>query len=122
VAAIAALFLLILGVQRSFKARYFRHSSKDLAANAFSTREAKPLQLNDREVRDLFDLLAALDVMTRAEFEKAIAGEQNPIAAWVRTELREKRLARRLDTRSKELMILTLDKHLKKRTRRLAKG
>jgi len=121
VAAILLLFLLILGVQRSFKARYFRQRSRDLTAKAFSARAVKPLTMNGRDVHDLFDLLAALDAMTRAEFEAVVTQAENPIAAWARGELKEKRLARRLDTRSKELMILALDKHLKKVTKRLAK-
>ncbi len=125
-AAILVLFLLILGVQRSFKARYFRQRSKDLAANAFAqaAKQAKPLLLGEREVRDLFDLQAALDAMTRAEFEAALAqGKegQNPVALWVRNELKEKSLARKLDTPSKERMILALDTFLRKRTKQLAK-
>jgi ABC-type multidrug transport system permease subunit len=118
--AIVALFALIILVQRSFKRRFFLRRSKDLDTRAFTPKTVRPLQLTNREVRDLFDLLSALDAMTRAEFEQAIAGERNPVAAWVKNEMKEKRLARKLDTRNKELMILALDKHLKKKSRKLA--
>jgi len=123
VAAIVILFLLILGVQRSFKARYFQQRSTELAAESFgpASRTITPLKLGDREVKDLFDLLAALDAMTRAEFEAAVTEVANPIAAWVKNEIRDKSLARKLDTRSKERMILALDLHLKKLTKKLAK-
>jgi len=123
VAAIMVLFLAVLVVQRSFKRRYFQRRSKDLAMTAFApARVVKPLILGKRQVKDLFDLLAVLDAMTRAEFEAVIAPDKNPIEAWVRNEVQEKRLARRLDTRSKERMILALDTFLKKQTKRLAKG
>ncbi len=121
---ILALFLVILAVQRSFRRSYFQRRSTDLAASAFTphAKSAKPFSLGGREVRDLFDLVEALDAMTRAEFERAVTGETNPVASWVRQELKEKRLARKLDTQSKERMIIALEKHLKKQTRRLADG
>lgn len=121
VVTIALLFGCILLVQRSFKRRFFQRRSKDLAAAAFTpkSREVKPLLVGDREVRNLFDLLNALDGMTRAEFEQVAAKKEHPIANWVAKELGEKRLARKLRTRSKERIILALDKHLKRQTKRL---
>ncbi len=123
VLGILLLFVLILAVQRSFKRRYFQRRSKDLGTGAFAPkRKVKPLLVKDREIRDLFDLLEALDAMTRAEFEQAVSPERNPIAEWVRNEIGERSLGRRMDTRSKERMILALDKHLKRRTKKLAKA
>ncbi len=124
VLATLVLFLLILAIQKSFKASYFQRRSKDLAAEAFTpgaARNSKPLLLGGREVKDLFDLLEVLDAMTRADFEAVVTGAENPIATWVKRELREKRLGRKLSTRSKEVMILALDKHLKTVTKKLAK-
>lgn len=123
VATVLVLFFTILGVQRSFKARYFRKQSKDLAVSAFAqkTHVIKPLILEKRKIKDLFDLLEALDAMTRSEFEELITSNKNPLADWVRKEVRDRSLARRLNTRSKERMILALDKYLKRATKRLAK-
>ncbi len=123
VLTILILFGLIIAVQRSFKSKFFQRRSKDLAANAFAprARKIKPLSLMHHEVKDLFDLLEVLDHMTRADFEQVIAGGKNPIAAWVRLEVGEKGLARRMDTRSKERMILALDKYIKRRSKRLQK-
>ncbi len=118
-----ALFLVILGVQRSFKRRFFQRRSRDLASSSFAprARSVKPLLLPRREVRDLFDLFDALDAMTRVEFSRVVSREKNPIAEWVLRELGEKRLARKLRTPSKERMILALDHYLKKKSRELSR-
>jgi hypothetical protein len=122
--AIGLLFVFVVLVQRSAKAKFFRRRSKDLGKNAFTprARPVKPLMVGDREVRDLFDLLEVLDSMTRAEFEECRKGGKQPISSWVRNEIGDKRLARRLRTPSKERLILALDKHIKKETKRLQKG
>ncbi|RME31439.1 hypothetical protein D6789_02745, partial [Candidatus Woesearchaeota archaeon] len=121
--AIVLLFVLILVVQRSFKSRFFQRQAKDLTADEFTAtkRRVKPLSLLGRDVHDLFDLLEALDAMTRAQFESVVTTAKNPIASWVRTELQMRSLARKLRTRSKERMILALDKYLKRQTKKLAK-
>jgi len=107
----------VLAIQRSFRTKFFRRRSRDLAPTAFTAqRDVRPLTLGSRTVRNLFDLLEALDAMTRAEFEALDAAS---IGAWIRKELGEKRLARKLATRSKERMIIVLDKHLKRLTRKL---
>ncbi len=120
---IIVLFLLIIVVQRSFKSRFFQRQAKDLTTEAFAPtkRRVKPLVILGREVHDLFDLLEVLDAMTRTQFESIVTPRKNPIAAWVRKELQERRLARKLSTRSKERMILALDKHLRRKTKKLAK-
>lgn len=119
--AIGLLFGLILAVQRSFKSRFFQRRSRDLAASAFAgeKKAVQPLLILDREVRDPFDLLEVLDGMTRAEFEQVLSGRKNPVALWVRTELGERSLSRKMDTRSKERMIIALDKYLKRKTKSL---
>lgn len=121
--SIVLLFLIILGVQRSFKSRFFQRQAKDLTEESFAPkkRSVKPLTLLGREVADLFDLLEALDTMTRAQFESVVTKAKNPIATWVKQQVNERGLARKLRTRSKERMILALDKHLKRQTKKLAK-
>ncbi len=122
IAAIIGLLLLVIAIQRSFKAKFFQRRSKDLATTQFmAKRNVKPLQVGDRAVKDLFDLLEVLDGMTRSEFETSFKSRKHPIANWVRDELGEKRLARKLRMPSKEHIILVLDKHIKRETRRLQK-
>jgi hypothetical protein len=70
-------------------------------------------------VRNLFDLMDVLDVMTRAQFAEANTKNEHPIADWVRNELGEKSLARKLRCESKERIILALEKHLKRQTKKL---
>ncbi|MBR9692684.1 ABC transporter permease [Candidatus Woesearchaeota archaeon] len=121
--AIVILFMFVIAIQRSVKAKFFKRRSKDLKKTAFTPRmkPVKPLVIGDREVQDLFDLLEALDSMTRSEFEEIRKGGKNPISAWVRIEIGDKSLSRKLKTPSKERMILTLDKYLKKLTKKLQK-
>lgn len=122
IGAILLLFIIMLLVQRSFKARFFSRQAKDLTAASFTTkRKVKPLKLGNTEVHDLFDLLETLDNMTRATFEESVVAKGNPVVSWVRNELRERRLSRKLKTKSKERMILALDKHLKRKTKKLQK-
>lgn len=118
IATLVVLFGLILGVQRSFRRKYFQRRSGALNAETFA---AKPIILKDRDVNNLFDLRDILDSMTRAEFEEVVNSHHNPIATWVKKDLRERRLARKLDTTSKEKMILVLDKYLKKNAKKMKK-
>lgn len=119
----ALLFGLILIIQRSVKAKFFQQRAKDLEKAAFARKEVKPLRIGDREVRDLFELWEIFDAMTRGEFEQLSRGNGgiSSIVQWVRDELGEKRLARKLRCNNKERIILALDKFLKKETKRLQK-
>jgi len=122
IAAIIGLFLLVIAIQRSFKTKFFQRRSKDLATAQFVAKQhVKPLKMGTHEVKDLFDLLEALDAMTRAEFHEAFKSGKYRIANWVRDELGEKRLARKLRSPIKERIILVLDTHIKRETRRLQK-
>ena len=59
--------------------------------------------------------------MTRATFSEIVSTQKNPIRDWVRFEVKDKSLSRKLDTTSKERMILSLERYLKKVTKKLAK-
>ena len=58
----------------------------------------------------------ALDRLTRQEFETL---PQELIPGWVEKELRNRKLARQLRGKSKERMILRLDKYLEKHGKRI---
>jgi ABC-type multidrug transport system permease subunit len=102
------LFALTYWVRQRMKRKYFRQDE-----GLLGTHVAAPLQLGKIAVHNEFELLDALDHMTRFEFESAVTSEENLIAAWVERELRNKSLARKLKTTSKEKMIIRLDKYLK---------
>lgn len=114
-----ALFLVTLGVQRYVRSRYFSQQAAVEVTPAM--RAVRPLEILGRPVKDEYDLLTTLDLMTRQDFAAIVTDEKNPIADWVRDELGNKRLAVRIRTTSKERMILKLDKHLRRMTRKQAR-
>jgi len=108
-----ALLLIVIYVQKRNRRAYFRQDEGLLA-----TRPPTPLVLGTHTIRNEIELFEVLDSMTRAEFSQFITEESNPVTNWVRDELRNKSLARKLRTTNKELMILRLDKHLKNNGRK----
>ncbi|HIH24023.1 TPA: ABC transporter permease [Candidatus Woesearchaeota archaeon] len=106
VLAIVLLALTIL-VQRRNRRKYFRQDGGLLAPHIPS-----PLLIAGKHVNNEVELLDCLDHMTRAEFDSVVKTDDNLIAAWVKTELRNRSLSRQLRTTSKEKMMLKLDKYL----------
>ena len=102
-------------IQGSLKRRYFRQDAGLLIAQ----RVQAPLRLGDTLAHDAAELMGALDRMTRDDFERIVTSDDNPISRWALAELRQPRLARGLRTRSKERMILWLDRWLKKHGKHL---
>lgn len=124
---LAILIIAVIIVQKSFKSRFFKGSPGDLSVKEFSNvkKEIKPIIIKDKEVNDVFELLDALDALTRADFAEFLKDKQgkvNPIAKWVYNELGEKKLAKKIRTDSKARMILVLEKYVKKKTKKLSKG
>lgn len=119
VATALGLFLLVLLVQRSFKRRYFQKRGGDI--DGIGQKAAKPLLVGETEIRDLFDLLEFLDSMTRNQFELVVNVDTNPFYHWVKDEVGDKKLARKLKTQSKERMILALEKHVRKLSKKANK-
>jgi ABC-2 type transport system permease protein len=110
--------LVLLGVtlliQRRIKRRYFKQDGGMLAPHI-----PAPLHLGQHQVHNEVELLDTLDRMTRTEFEAIVRSEDNVISQWTRVELRNKALAKRLRTTSKERMMLRLDEHLEKHGKRI---
>lgn len=106
-ALVIVLLALTIMVQRRNRRKYFRQDGGLLAPHIPS-----PLLIVGRHVNNEVELLDCLDHMTRAEFESVVKSDDNPIAAWVKTELRNRSLSRQLRTTSKEKMMLKLDKYL----------
>ena len=107
-----------IGVQQYVRRRYF----KEQAVVEVKTKKAvQPLELGAHVIKDEFELLSALDVMTREEFKKHVNEEKNKVYSWAKKELNNKWLARKLNTTNKERMIIKLDKYLKKQTRKQVK-
>jgi ABC-type multidrug transport system permease subunit len=113
---VIALFIAIILVQRYMKKRYFTQM-RTVEVKAVK-KAVKPLEIMGRPVKDEFQLLTVLDLMTRADFQKLVTENSNPIYIWIRDEIGDKKLAGSLKTTSKERMILALDKRLKKMTRK----
>jgi ABC-type multidrug transport system permease subunit len=105
---VLVLFFLAFWIYRRNKRTYFRQES------VLASHVPTPLALGSRTVANEVELLDALDRMTRAEFEAIVTADENVISVWVRTELRNTRLAKRLRTRNKERMMLQLDAYLKR--------
>lgn len=113
VVAIALLIATVL-VQRHIKRKYFRQEEPILQTRHVPS----PLRIGEALVHDEIEMMDALDQMTRSEFEDLMKNG-NVISLWVQKELRNKRLARRLRTRSKEKMIIRLDKYLERHGKRI---
>ena len=112
IASILLLALTIL-IHRRIKRSYFRQEG------ILAPHIPAPLALGNTVVHTEVELLDALDRMTRAEFERLVPTEDNIVSNWAAKELRNKRLAKKLRTTSKEKMILRLDAYLKKHGKHL---
>lgn len=111
--ALALLGLTML-IQRHMKRRYFRQEE-----GLLPTHVPAPLRLGEALVHNEVELMDALDRMTRVEFERIVTSEDNIVAQWAAKELRNRRLAKQLRTRSKERMILKLDGYLARHGKKL---
>jgi ABC-type multidrug transport system permease subunit len=109
-----ALFGLTLFIHQRLRKQYFRQEDN------FLVHVPAPLSLHGRQIHNEVELLDLLDHMTRQEFEQIVTQSQNPIAHWAKTELRSRGLARKLNTTSKERMIIKLDEHLKAHGKRIS--
>jgi ABC-2 type transport system permease protein len=106
---IIALFIVTMLIQRRAKKKYFRQEGSILAPHI-----PAPLAIAGHHVNNLVELLDVLDHMTRSEFESVVKADTNIISEWVAVELRNKSLAKKLRTTSKEKMMLQIDAYLKK--------
>ncbi|NJL43967.1 MAG: ABC transporter permease [Nitrosarchaeum sp.] len=70
--------------------------------------QAVPLRVGDRLATDVSSLARAVQELTQGEYEELTQGKVNLIAQWVRKELGDARLARRLEGIPKEKMISLL--------------
>ena len=111
--------VLIFAIQQYARKRYFRQQAT-LEVKTVKYK-AKPLVLDQHQVKNEFELLTALDLMTRKEFSEHVNTKKNTIHAWILKELQNKKLAAKLKTTNKERMILKLDKYLKKQTKKQTK-
>lgn len=109
------LLVITVIIQRRLKQNYFRQD-RILAEHI-----PAPLVLGEKTIHNEVELLDALDHMTRAEFEALVKADNNLIFEWAEKELRNKSLARKLRTTSKERMILRLDDHLAKYGRNITR-
>lgn len=113
------LLIVIMTVQQYVRKRYFAEQ-----ATVEVQRQEKPitpLDLGGKIVKDEYDLLTVLDLMTRQEFADVVNKKENPVYAWLLHEVKNKKLAAKLKTTSKERMMLALDKHLRKMTKKHSK-
>ncbi|MBR9701067.1 ABC transporter permease, partial [Candidatus Woesearchaeota archaeon] len=104
------LLIVTVMVQRYFRKKYFKQEESLLPVKMHVP---KPLMLGETHIHDAVELMDVLDRMTMKEFDN-IVKNKNIIANWVSTELRIKRLGKQLRTKSKERMILKLDKYLER--------
>ncbi|MBR9702900.1 ABC transporter permease [Candidatus Woesearchaeota archaeon] len=114
-----ALLVVIMAVQQYVRKRYFAEQ-----ATVEVRRQEKPikcLELGDKRAKDEYDLLTVLDLMTRQEFSALVNEKDNPVYDWLLHEVKNKKLAAKLKTASKERMMLALDKHLRKMTKKHSK-
>jgi hypothetical protein len=101
-------------IQRRIRQRYFARDAGLLGPHIPAA-----FVFGGRTVGSEIELLDALDHMTRAEFEQAIKTDGNAVSRWVASELRNKRLAKRLRTTNKEIMMVRLDEHLRRHGKHL---
>ena len=114
------LVLVLLGItvfiRRRIKQKYFKQEEPLLAVK---THVPKHLRLGEAYVHNEVSLMEALDKMTRQEYGMIVVNDPYMISRWVERELRNKRLARQLRTKSKEKIILKLDKYLARHGKRM---
>lgn len=110
------LLVSVVAVQQYVRKKYFQQQATIEVKKP--VRKRQPLELGERVIKDEYDLLTVLDMMTRDEFRKHVNAKQNPIHKWA---LDNKKLAKVLNTTSKEKMIIKLDKYLKRQTKNLKK-
>lgn len=109
------LLIIVFTTQHYVRKRYFRQQTVEPVVKK---KGVKPLHLGTSVIKNEFELLTALDLMTRKEFKEYVNEKKNVIHQWVLKESENKKLHRILKTTSKEKMILKLDKHLKKRSKK----
>lgn len=109
------LFIIIIEVQKYSKKKYFKQLS--VGAGMLEVEEKKqitPLEIKGMKIFNLHDLLESLDKIPRHEFKEIVNEKFNPIRDWVLKDVGNKKLAKKLGVKSKERMILIIEKFIKK--------
>ncbi len=112
------LVVVLVMVQRYNQRKFFQKHSDVGKRDEAEEKDVKPLELPKGRVEDAYDLLHVLDKMTRDEFSDFVNKDKNAIKDWVKNELEDKKLISKVSTRSKERMMIRLDKYLKKRAKK----
>lgn len=108
------LFVIMFLVQKLSKIKYLQKIPHIKRKELIYVPEDSYLKLENHAIKNLHGVLTVLKNMHDEEFNKYVNKKKNDICDWISTILRERKLAWKLRSKSREQMISILDAHLKK--------